>query len=349
MKASMLGLVVATVAFGGSSVYLWQQLQEERARSEQVAEVSRRLNARIAELEKARFQLQGQRFANGAFMRGELGPGGPVGPPPAAAPPGETKADAGGETAYTTLRPDRSPAFQNMMRSQIRANNKRLYRDIGDKLGLNKEEAGKLIDLLTDQQLEGFGQLRAVDDPAAARRMADEIHREQQAAISDLIGADKAQSLQEYQESIPARQEFDMLARQLEGNDVTLTADQSKRLLAVYVDERKRVPMPEYVQGTDTAEYGKQLSAWQEDYNKRVSSEASTILNTEQLTAYNEVQQWQKEMREQFAAMPGNAMRRVRGGMATGNVMFTTATPVVSGSADVAVAPTDQSQERSKP
>jgi hypothetical protein len=345
----MLGLVVATIAFGGSSVYLWQQLHEERARSEQVAEVSRRLNARIAELEKSRFQLQGQRFANGAFMRGELGPSGPVGPPAGAVPPSEVKPEAAGEPAFTTLRPDRSPAFQNMMRSQIRANNKRLYRDVGDKLGLNKEEAGKLVDLLTEQQLEGFGQLRAAEDPAAARRMADEIHREQQAAISDLIGADKAQSLQEYQESLPARQEFDMLSRQLEGNDVTLTADQSKRLLAVYVDERKRIPMPEYVPGTDSAEYSKQLSAWQEDYNKRVSSEASSILNTDQLTAYNEVQQWQKEIRDQFGAMPSGGMRRMRVGTGAGNVMFTTATPVVSGSADVAVAPTDQSQERSKP
>jgi hypothetical protein len=97
------------------------------------------------------------------------------------------------------------------------------------------------------------------------------------------------------------------------------------------------------------AEYGEQLTAWQEDYNKRVRSEASTILNTDQLTAYNEVQQWQKEIREQFGAMPGGGVRRMRGGMAAGNVMFTTATPVVSGSADVAVAPTEQSQERSKP
>ena len=50
-----------------------------------------------------------------------------------------------------------------------------------------------------------------------------------------------------------------------------------------------------------------------------------------------------------FLATRFESMRRMRGGVATGNVMFTTATPLVSGTAEVAVAPTQQSQERSKP
>ena len=54
MKTSALSLSIAVLAFGASTIYLAVQLSEERAHSEQLADASRALNARIAELEKAR-------------------------------------------------------------------------------------------------------------------------------------------------------------------------------------------------------------------------------------------------------------------------------------------------------
>jgi hypothetical protein len=60
----------------------------------------------------------------------------------------------------------------------------------------------------------------------------------------------------------------------------------------------------------------KSYNEWQTDYEKRVAEQARTILTSEQLSTYNEYAQWQKEMREQFAAgmpplrgpMRGNAV-----------------------------------------
>jgi hypothetical protein len=350
MKAPILGLAIATTAFGGSSLYLWNQLDQERARAARVEHRAAELGARVAELEKARAQFAAQRMASsGNVVTGALG--GRI--EAAAAPPQpRDRADsAKGEPGlvWTERRPDRSPAFRKMMRSQMRANNKRVYADIGAKLGLDKDTANKLIDLITEQQLPDFGNVRDMSDQAEVQRYFEEKQRQSQAEISDLIGADKAMALQEYQETLPARMEVDMLARQLEGNDTALTAEQRQKLVDAYVEERKRVPMPEGYEGMDNEAYQKSVNAWQDDYNRRTAEQAERILNGDQLTAFNEMQQWQKEMRENMPALPpGVAPRRFRG-VAGGNaVMFSTTAPIAisaSGSATVA-AP---SQEQKKP
>ena len=241
-----------------------------------------------------------------------------------------------------------SPAFQKMMRSQIRANNKRMYADIGTKLGLDKETANKLIDLLTDQQVPDFNAPRDFNDPADWQRFQEEKQRQNQAQIAELLGSDKAVELQQYQESIPARMEVEMLARQLEGNDVALSNEQRQKLVDAYVQERQRVPMPESYEGMDAEAYQKSVSAWQDDYNKRTAEEAARILNSEQLTAFNEIQQWQKEMRESMpAVLPGGAMPRMRRGMVGGNaVMFSTAAPVALGATANVVVSTPAPEQK---
>jgi hypothetical protein len=332
-------LAVSTLAFGASSIYLWQQLKSERARSAEVVKTTGRLHERVLEIEGARAGSADPRRTTAWAVPASRVParsGGAVTSPSQVAPvSGETEAGRG--LTWTGPRPDQSPAFRKMMRSQMRASNKRLYADVGRELGLNDEEADKLVDLLTEQQLEGFDQMHDAADPAEANRRYEHARREQQAAISDLIGADRAMSLQEYQETLPARQDFEMLARQLEDHDVALSEDQRERLLAAYVDERKRVPMPQYIDGTDGAEFARQLNAWQDDYNARVGGEAETILNSDQLTTYSAIQQWQREMREQFAAMTPDDRGPMAGGtIARGNVYFTAAAPAVAVSTGVA-------------
>jgi hypothetical protein len=151
-------------------------------------------------------------------------------------------------------------------------------------------------------------------------------------AVSDLIGADKALQLKEYQETLPARQEFDMLARQLEDNGFPLSESQKKRLVEVVIEERNRIPMPEYVQGMDQVEFARSVNAWKSDYDKRIAEEAGLILNAEQMTAYNDIHQWQKDMREQFATAGMTMVApagRVRGAVGqAGTMTFTSAAPV---------------------
>ena len=334
MKPSVLGLAISALAFGASTIYLAVQLNDERAQADKVAESVAALNARIAELEKAREQ---RLAVTGVFGAESMGPGGmtmaPPPPPPAA---GEAKVDAPEGAVFTNApMPPRSEAFEKMMRTNMRANNKRLYADIGEKLGLSKEDANKLINLLTDQQVGNFAQARDANltDPAERARMRDEARRDDQQEIDNFLGPTKAAALREYQETIPARLELDQLNRQLEGVDAVLTEDQQKRMLVALVEERKRVPMPQMTDDASHDDYAKAYEEWQADYNERVDAQAHSILNTEQLAAYSEYQQWQKEMREQISTR--GRMRSLRG-VPGGNVTFMAA-PVM-GTAEVAVA-----------
>ena len=127
-----------------------------------------------------------------------------------------------------------------------------------------------------------------------------------------------------------------------------MTGQQRQRLVDVYVTERKRVPMPESYEGIDPEAYQKSIAAWQEDYSRRTADEASRILDSEQLAAFNEMQQWQKEMRESMANLPAGATPRMRRGMTGGNaVMYSTGAPVaIAVSGGVAVAAPAQVEKK---
>jgi hypothetical protein len=311
MKAPVLGLSLAAAAFAGSSLYLWKQLDLERERSAQVADTTRRLNARIAELEQTRQRFAHVQASNGTTVTGAFGVA------PAAATPVQGAAqDAAGprpEGGWTLTPPrERPPAMDKMMRWQIRADHKRMYADVGAALGIGKEKAGQLIDLLTEQQLAQFGAYAEAawnSDPTEVGRKVEEQQRNNLAAIEELLGPDKTQALKEYQQSLPARQEFEMLVNQLEGNDVTLTPEQHRKLLDVYLAERKRVPMPQFDPANmrDPTIYQTAYSDWQNDYSQRITAEARHILDDTQLGAFNEVQEWQREMRSQFQAVTFSA------------------------------------------
>jgi hypothetical protein len=268
-------------------------------------------------------------------------------PPP---PPGkeEPKLEAGeGAVFFNAPPPPRSEAFEKMMRTNIRADNKRMYADIGEKLGLSKEDTNKLINMLSDQQADNFARMRETrgNDPAERRQAMEDARREDQAELESFLGASKAAALRDYQDTIPARQEMDQIARQLEGADANLTDDQQKRLLAALVEERKRVPMPQMSENSTPEEYSKTYADWQNDYNERIEAQARAILTTNQMTAYSEYQQWQKEVRDQMVTR--RAMRGTRGGPG-GNAMFMTATPIAGGEVAIMTVPTPPPEDKSR-
>jgi outer membrane murein-binding lipoprotein Lpp len=347
MKASILGLAIAAVAFGASTLYLSAQLNEERAQADKLGELTRELNARIAELEKTREH----RFAaNGNFGGGAMAPGGMLmGPPPPSAERGEGKPDVVESVAFNGPAPPQSEAFQKMMRSGVRANNKRIYADLGPQLGLSKEETAKFIDLLTDQQVDSFGRRHDMSpdaDPVERQRLAYEARREDQAEIDNFLGTSKAAAFREYQETIPARMELEQLTRQLEGADATLSDDQQKRMLAALIEERKRIPMPQMSENADADEYTKAYAQWQSDYNERVNAQARSILNNDQMTAYSDYQQWQNEMQQQM-----HIRRAARGprGAAGATVTYSAGATQVAGDAMFVVVPPPPAEKPRKP
>jgi len=338
MKTPILGLVVAAAAFAGSSIYLAVQLGQERDRAAQVADTTRKLTARIAELEKARDDMNRRQAAVNGAVTGSFSSFGVSMPPGALSARAAPAAPSSGETApppeavvWSNQVRQRSPAFEKMMRNQARVSARRQYAGVGEELGLGKEKAAKLVELLAEQQASMMILGNEADPSKGAPFDYEQRQREQEMEISNLIGDDKAEQLKAYQATLPARMESEMLARQLEDNGVPLSETQKKELTKVVIAEHDRLPTPPYDEGMDQAEYMKAINDWKNDYDKRIADEAGHILNAEQLAAYNDIQQWQKEMREQFAvagmtAVPAGA--RVRRMVAPGGaVTYTNMAP----------------------
>ena len=152
---------------------------------------SRVLSARIVELEKARADLELARLSWGAETSGApAGRGEPEtsGQPAAVAATPAESAGPPGVSPDRSQRSQRSEAMQNMMRTQMRGNFRRMNADIGRRLGLSPEDANKLLDLMVDQQIEQreFGQQnRASNLTRAQRAAAYQAHQEQSlAAVS---------------------------------------------------------------------------------------------------------------------------------------------------------------------
>jgi hypothetical protein len=148
-------------------------------------------------------------------------------------------------------------------------------------LGLSNEEASKLIDLITDQQMAAMQRgrdERARDRSGDRRTTSFEMNQQKNMAeITALIGADKAELYKAYQETMPARQEVNMLERQLDGIDSTLSKDQRDRMITALAEERKRVPEPKFAESVSREEHAQATLAWQEDYQERAATRGASL------------------------------------------------------------------------
>jgi hypothetical protein len=155
-------------------------------------------------------------------------------------------------------------------------------------------------------------------DPGSVPVDAADLQRKQIDEVAALIGYDKIEQFKAYQESLPARQEANAIARQLEAADLRLDDAQREKLVTVLSEERKRIPAPEFVDGTSPEAYRQAWTAWQNDYQQRTETRVRTILSADQLGTYDDYQNWAREMRAQF-----ESHRVIRGEDGSeGNVMM---------------------------
>lgn len=298
MKPSTLGLFIAAAAFGASTIYLTLQLREERAQADEVAAQMQALQTRIAELERLKAEVlplqpgepddDAELVAQSAMPPAPL----PVAPQAEEDPP---------ERAARPNRPPpaQSEAARNVLRMNMRAGNRRLYEDVEERLGLTKEQATQLIELLTDQQLARMDQFRR-GGQGPGRGM--QPSPQDLAAISSVIGADRMALFQDYQKTLPARQEVQTITRQLEGADLALSEDQRDRMIAALTEERERVPAPVFDESTSREDYAASMEEWQKDYRERSASRARGILDSKQYKSYDQYQKWVAEMQQQREA-----------------------------------------------
>jgi len=343
MKNPVLGLALSAVAFGASTVYLWVQLDATQKQAESLDKANTALTARVAELQKRRDDLAYQRqvaemTGNGAGYSRAYHPGPPTpgdGPPP----PDENDRRGWSENRHGPASfPEMPEAMRKMMRTNMRAQNKRLYFDLQAKLGLTDEQTNQMLDLLTDQQTAGFRGPRN-RDPDQARDYWEQQQAKTRTSIADLLGESKAVEFEEYQKTMSSRTELMMISQQLEGVETPLNDSQRTKLLDALVAERERIPAPTYSEGSSQEDMMKAYTDWQTDYNKRVADAARSILTTEQLNTYTEYQQWQEQMRQQFGTPGPGVGPRMRG-----NAVFLPGGPVgtVSVAIENAPSPTEK-------
>jgi uncharacterized protein YggL (DUF469 family) len=268
MKPSVSGLLIATLAFVASTVYLAVQLREERARGAALVEAGRGLNARIAALEATRAGLANAQFGDRA---------------PALSPVAASEIPAL-PTDWPKM-PEPPPSVRKRMKKLTVAVFNEMHFDLEDKLSLTVEQADKLIDLLAEQQTAGNDLANVVERDA--RRERD------RAEIADLLGPVKAARFEEYKQSDSVRVELMSLGEHLKNSEVPLSDAQRKRLVTAMYEEFARVPQPEFPERVpDEEQYMKSYATWHDDYETRVNSRAGGILSSEQLAAYNDLKKF---------------------------------------------------------
>ncbi len=298
MKPASLGLFIAATAFGASTIDLALQLRDERAQADEVAAQMQALQSRFDELERARavFLPQPDDPSDSPpeiMARGDT-------PPSQHAVPTEPEPEAEPERGTRANRPppETTEASRNVLRMNMRASNRRIYEDVEERLGLTKEQANQLIELLTSQQMARMEQARQGAGSGRGRGMMQPT-QEELAAVASLIGSDRMALFQDYQKSVPARQEVQVLTRQLEGADLALSEDQRDRMIAALTEERERVTAPRFEDSASREEYAAAMSQWQEDYRERSASRARGILDSKHFKSYDQYQKWVAEMQQQ--------------------------------------------------
>ena len=333
MSKSVIALVVATLTCGSASAYFWQELRAER-------EQTRVLQARVAELEKAH---------EPAPVVAAVAPPVEV-PPPVTAPANESKATApkpavgapapaaafaflgsnGATVRNGRMDPEmqrrmqenfdrqrallKDPEYRELMRDQQKMGMRRMYGDMETMLGLSKEEADRVMDVLAEQQVRSmeqrphFGMDGSQPDQAAIReqqRVFEETRRKNESELASALGS-KYGEWQEYQQSMWSRSQVMRLKETLSGSDDPLRQDQIKPLVQALAREQQQM-QTNSMRGQNANGYARpenQLRMQEEwlertaQSHERVRNAVSSLLSPAQMQQLQDQQEQEHKMQE---------------------------------------------------
>lgn len=334
-------LVCAGLAvFGGIvSVTLWRELRDERA-----------LTA----------QLRQQLDANQAPAAGAVATQARVMAPPdsgvaaaaagAASTQGESAAAPAAQRApqldvasllLNQQEMMKDPEYRKARLMQTRMMLPQNYPGLIDALGLSPEEAGRLYDLLAEQQLEmsDVSMLAATvngvaPDPVAMEesgRRRLEMQRRHDDALTSMLGGRYPQ-WQDYQQTRGARQQVVQLGRTMEGAGLPLTAEQSRSLTDAYIAEQRRMRderqqlMASLTQGgaMDQNRMREEQLKLQAESNRRTLDAARPHLNAPQYAALQASLEQQMTMNRASSRM---LQQQVQSGQAPATISIVTTAP----------------------
>lgn len=315
MNVSSIILALTSLGLGSASVYLYTELDAARGRADAEIALRQDQEARVKALEATRLDLE-QR------LQGLTGAAEWPAPPPAG------KADAKMQVATNRMPAEANredePFFANArnamremmanpenrraMQAQHKMALRAMYKDLAGELHLSADQANQLLDLLAQQQMERMQEMRENrgDRNALSQANAD-LEQKNAAELTALLG-DKYSQYQEYQQSLGERMQVEQIGVQFAAANLPLADSQKKQLITAMVEERKTLPPPTWSQDASPQDNMARMRAWQQDYEKRIKDRASSVLSSQQLAQYEELQ------KAQGAALRGMVGFAGRGG-----------------------------------
>jgi hypothetical protein len=336
MSKPVIGLVVATLMCGTASAYLWKELRTARTEAQT-------LQTRIAELERVQVAPP---LTHSESPRNELPepepasePGAAIKPPATQASPPQAAVFAAAPTIATNAlaRPPgrtdpemrrrmqenferqqamlKDPEYRELMRAQQKMGMRRMYADMEMMMGLSKEEADRVRDVLAEQQLRSMEQrpfMAPFDgsppDQAAIReqqRVFEELKRKNDAELQAALGP-KYSDWQAYQNSMWSRSQVMHLREALVGSAEPLREDQLKPLVQALSREQQqlqtntvRAQHPAGLAGPEAQL--RMQEEWLErtaQSHERIRNAVSSLLTPTQMQQLQEQQDQERKMHE---------------------------------------------------
>ena len=199
------------------------------------------------------------------------------------------------------------PEYRKAMRTQHRLSLRQHYPDLAADLGITNKEAERFLDMLADQQMNGFdgSEYEGIDpsDPAqrqALERKFAERQREQERQIAEVLGTDGLQRWQDYQQTMGSRMRARQLRDSFAAAGTPLDEDQYSQLRAALL-ERERQARSEnqnafFARPTGQTSHEQMLAAQEariartEQEFARSRDAVSHLLSSDQLDTYKQIQ-----------------------------------------------------------
>lgn len=311
---SLVGIAIAIVV--GLAVtwgILAWQLSIEKALNREQIQLLRAKDGRIADIDHARAQLEGELNR----LHGTTAPA----PTP-----------TGGEPAYAASKPEQIPELfrlrwnlptaRTLRHAEAKLRYWRSHTALVGKLGLSAADANRFIDLLVSQAervQDAWNQNPLPNDHASRDQALNAIDQWQNAEVEAFLGPEKFRTYHEYQRTLVARSQVNQLGGELGSLGLPLDAGQRDTLISMMAEESERIPPPEPSGAEETLDDFKRRLDSMDDYDRRVRERAADTLSSQQLKYLRDEQKLREDVRHKALEMEEQARRT---GLSTGHAFW---------------------------
>jgi hypothetical protein len=210
---------------------------------------------------------------------------------------------------------ENDPKMREEFMAELRNQVDMLYGDVADELDLDEDTEDKLNELLVERAKAGMdlglammtGQQLSPEELAQKKAALDEAKAASDKQIESLLGASNARKFDEYEKSIPERQELQMMRPQMEQAGAKLTPQKEKAMMKVMAEARKQ--FLDETPNFNPEDLQKQMA----NYNRYVTDHTASILTPKQHQALKKSMEQKEKIIGELGA-PGGPMNPAAAG-----------------------------------